>query len=104
MGRKVGTHILEIVEAVEKFGAATKPQIRQVLSAPIKPRDLNLYCSRAVGLSLLDVDRSKHPMEFRPTKDWRQRVLNTGANKPKTKFAHITYGRQTNSVFALGKL
>lgn len=99
MGRKVGARIREVLEAVEA-GATTKPQIHKLLPRPIEPSNLGKYCSRAVGLRLMTVDRSKCPMEFHVAPDWRLRADESGTNKHPAR-KHYAVPR-VNSVFALG--
>jgi hypothetical protein len=99
MGRKVGARIREVLEAVES-GATTKPQIHAKLERPIEPSNLGKYCSRAVGLRLMTVDRSKHPMEFRVEPDWRLKANESGTNKRPARKQYPA--PRVNSVFALG--
>lgn len=100
MGRKVGARIREVLEAVES-GALTKPQIHARLVRPMESSNLGKYCSRAVGLRLMTVDRSKWPMEFHVVPDWRLRADESGCNKRQSSKPSI--GRRVNSVFALGE-
>ena len=102
MGRKVGARILEVVQIVEA-GAKTKPEMRKMLSSPIESGNLGHYCSRAVGLRLMTVDRSKRPMEFRAVPNWRLIASETGANKHPAR-KPVQAPRCANSVFALGGL
>lgn len=100
MGRKVGARIREVLEIVEA-GAKTKPEIRQRMNPSADPQHVGMYCSRAVGLGLMTVDRRKFPMEFRVVSHWRALVAESGAVNPAVhKSRHSFQG--VNSVFALG--
>lgn len=102
MGRKVGARIREVLEIVEA-GAKTKPQIHKLLTTPMEASNLGKYCSRAVGLRLMTVDRTKWPMEFHVVPDWRLIASETGVNKrPVRKAPQVSL--RVNSVFALGGL
>ena len=100
MGRKVGARIREVLEIVEA-GAKTKPQIHKLLKTPMEASNLGKYCSRAVGLRLMTVDRSKCPMEFQVAPDWRLIASETGTNKHPVRKPAQSF-RRVNSVFALG--
>lgn len=99
MGRKVGARIREVLEIVEA-GATTKAEIHKLLTHPIEPSNLGMYCSRAVGLRLMTVDRSKSPMEFHVVPDWRLRADESGTNQHPAR--KESSGPRFNSVFALG--
>lgn len=99
MGRKVGERIRQVVEIVEA-GAKTTPEIRAALGYPIDASEVGKYCSRAVGLNLMSVDRTKHPHEFKALPDWRRSADEAGANKrPVVRRYKMP---NVNSVFALG--
>lgn len=64
MGRKVGARILRCCEIVEQLGPSTARQVSAHMPE-IDIENVHKYCSRAVGLRLLDVDRSGFPKVFR---------------------------------------
>lgn len=74
IGRPIGAHIREIVAIAEQLGPCTCPQIRAQLHAPMESSNVWKYCSRAVGLGLLIVDRSARPTQYRPAEGWRAKV------------------------------
>ena len=100
MSRSVGNRIREVLAIVEG-GAVTTTQIRPLMNPPVAPANVGKYCSRAVGMQLLTVDRSKFPMEFQVVPDWRKRLEKAKKHAPKACKARPV-GRMVNSVFALG--
>jgi hypothetical protein len=69
---------------------------------PVVPANVGKYCSRAVGMQLLTVDRTKHPMEFQVVPDWREKVEKAKKHAPKKAKATQPAPKFINSVFALG--
>ena len=64
MPRPIGRRIRQIAEIVEKLGPSSAAQVHQHIQE-IDIENVHKYCSRAVGLRLLDVDRSGFPKVFR---------------------------------------
>jgi hypothetical protein len=64
MGRPIGRRIKQVFEVVEKFGPCSAAQVHKHMPE-IDIENVHKYCSRAVGLRLLDVDRSGFPKVFR---------------------------------------
>lgn len=73
-GRPIGAHIREIISITEQLGPCTCPQIRERLQAPMELSNVWKYCSRAVGLGLLAVDRSTRMAKYWPAHGWRDRI------------------------------
>ena len=64
MGRKVGARIIRCIEIIEQLGPSTARQVSQHIQE-IDIENVHKYCSRAVGLRLLSVDRQRRPKIFR---------------------------------------
>jgi hypothetical protein len=64
MGRPVGKRILQCRDFIERIGPSTAAQVHQHIQE-IDIENVHKYCSRAVGLRLLSVDRSGRPKIFR---------------------------------------
>ena len=64
MGRPIGRRIKQVSEIVEKFGPCSAAQVHKHMQE-VNIENVHKYCSRAVGLRLLDVDRSGRPKIFR---------------------------------------
>jgi hypothetical protein len=64
MGRPIGRRIKQVSEIVEKFGPCSAAQVHKHMQE-VNIENVHKYCSRAVGLRLLDVDRSGFPKVFR---------------------------------------
>ena len=64
MPRPIGRRIRQIAEIVEKLGPSSAAQVHQHIQE-IDIENVHKYCSRAVGLQLLSVDRSGRPKIFR---------------------------------------
>lgn len=122
-GRPIGAHIREIVAIAEQLGPCTCPQIRAQLHAPMEPSNVWKYCSRAVGLGLLIVDRSARPTQYRPAEGWRAKLSGAEPRVRPAQPAQQARGRDTepgaldareivaaamrtqaSSVFALGRV
>lgn len=115
-GRPIGAHIREIVAIAEQLGSCTCPQIRAHMQAPMELSNVWKYCSRAVGLGLLAVDRSVRPTRYRPV-EGRPDMVESGvlaqqvhqpAAAPVTLDADgivaTALRTQASSVFALGRV
>jgi hypothetical protein len=64
MGRPIGRRIKQVFEVVEKFGPCSAAQVHAHIP-DIQIENVHKYCSRAVGLRLLSVDRQRRPKLYR---------------------------------------
>lgn len=111
-GRPIGARIREVLSVVEAMGSATFIQVRPRLSGGVEHSNAAKYCSRAVGLGLMTVDRDKKPMVFTPVDGWRQLIEEREAAEPVAEEPHPTSDEtvaiarrtQPNSVFALAAM
>jgi hypothetical protein len=111
-GRPIGARIREVLSIVEAMGSATVIQVRPRLSGGVEHSNAAKYCSRAVGLGLMTVDRDKKPMVFTPVDGWRQLIEEREAAEPvaeeprPTGEETVAIARRTqpNSVFALAAM
>lgn len=111
-GRPIGARIREVLSVVEAMGSATVIQVRPRLSGGVEHSNAAKYCSRAVGLGLMTVDRDKKPMVFTPVDGWRQLIEEREAAEPvaeeprPTSDETVAIARRTqpNSVFALAAM
>lgn len=108
-GRPVGDRILDVLQITETLGAATAQQIRaRMQNPPVADSNVAKYCSRAVGLRLMTVDRSVRPMLFRVVPGWRSVIKERTRRAPCEAALHLegivpaAMRSQPNSVFALG--
>lgn len=102
MARKVGARIREVLEITEQMGVANSTVIRRQMSGFVEFSNVCKFCSRAVGLQLLTVDRSKRPMEFRVVPGWREKIETAKKHAPKKEVPIRPVPKMINSVFALG--
>lgn len=111
-GRPIGARIREVLSIVEAMGTATVSQVRPRLTGGVEHSNAARYCSRAVGLGLMTVDRDKKPMVFTPVNGWRQLIEEREAAEPVAKEPRqtgdetvaIARRTQPNSVFALAAM
>lgn len=109
-GRPIGERIREVLTIAEEMGGATATQIRPWMNGPMELSNAAKYCSRAVGLQLMTVDREAKPMVFRPVEGWRDliedchdfKVLPEEPRPTAADTVAAALRTQPNSVFALG--
>lgn len=111
-GRPVGARIREVLVIAEKLGPCTAPQIRALMQGDVEASNAAKYCSRAVGLRLMTVDRSSRLARFQPVPGWRE-LISVRTPAPRVKRPEppvlvvesiVARALRThpNSVFALG--
>jgi hypothetical protein len=114
-GRPIGDRIREVLTIAESMGGATAPQIRPHMEGGVEKSNAAKYCSRAVGLRLMTVDRTQRPMVYRPVEGWRDKIQERPVHVPRpaaprppapvytpTESVAMALRTQPNSVFALG--
>lgn len=107
---KFRNRIAEVITITEELGCATSSQILPRLQGSVGRSEAANYCSRAVGMRLLEVDRTQKPMVYRPVQGWRKLLQLTAAQRAEAAIPRFTADEtvaiakrtQPNSVFALG--
>lgn len=102
-GRPIGERIREVLTIAESLGGASAPQIRPHMQGGVEKSNAAKYCSRAVGLRLMTVDRTQRPMVFRPVDGWRNKLDDRTVHEPRAAVPGSAARRTPpNSVFSLG--
>lgn len=102
-GRPIGERIREVLAIAESLGGASAPQIRPHMQGGVEKSNAAKYCSRAVGLRLMTVDRTQRPMVFRPVDGWRNKLDDRTVHRPRAAAPVARVNRTpANSVFSLG--
>jgi hypothetical protein len=70
---RVGKRVIEVCTIVEKIGSSTGGVVFAWMDGSSRENAAK-YCSRAVGLGLMTVDRSVRPMQFDVIEGWRERA------------------------------
>lgn len=75
-GRPIGARIQEVCEIVESIGPSTYTQVRVRMDGIVQ-HNAHKYCSRAVGLGFMTVQRSApgeafKPVQFTIIEGWRR--------------------------------
>ena len=85
-GRPIGDRIKDACEVLERIGPASTRAICQHLP-DVEQSNMAKYCSRAVGLGLMGVERGKRSRVnftiFTVKPDWRVTVEERGTDLPK---------------------
>lgn len=110
-GLRISHRFFEVADLVDKSGSASVRDILPGMSGLVSHENCLAYCSRAVSLGLMSVDRSCKPMVFTMRFGWRDRVVGV-LNKerlpqppanPESVVA-VALRTQPNSVWALGSM
>lgn len=106
-GRSVGARIRTLLQETDRLGSATSRQLSDATG--IDMPNIGKYCLRAVGMGLMEVDRTTRPSIYRASAGWMDRISikplttpppeDSGPSEPLVAHALRT---QPNSVFALG--
>jgi hypothetical protein len=64
MPRPIGRRITQIFDIIERIGPCSATQVHQHMPE-VDIENVHKYCSRAVGLRLISVDRQRRPKLFR---------------------------------------
>ncbi|MBK5204344.1 MAG: hypothetical protein JJD98_02735 [Polaromonas sp.] len=83
MSRRYGAHIPALCEIVEVIGPCSTGEVYAFSTAMTRP-NVEKYCTRAVGLGLMTVDRSGRLKQWSVVPGWRDLidVHNTKTCKP----------------------
>ena len=113
-GRPLGQRFREVLDIVGKLGSCTCTEITAHMTGDIEARHTWTYCTRAVSLGFMSVDRSKRPVKYQLA-DGSQTVLEAIActDKPvkveppaplsAAETVALALRTQPNSVFALAR-
>lgn len=80
IGRPLGFRIREVLEIAGKLGPCTCTEITAHMAGEIEPRHTWTYCTRAVSLGFMSVDRSQRPVKYQLS-DCSQAMLEAVANQ-----------------------
>ena len=101
MPRPIGKQILRACEVVEHLGVCGSPDVQPILG--VASTNTIKYLSRAVGYSLLTVDRTCRPHQYRVVAGWRQKVKPIARVQPYVvrpeKLVHGPQTRHLQSVW-----
>jgi len=73
MSITIGWRVVEACGIVHRLGGCTTGQVGEWM-AGVEQSNVDRYCSRAVGLGLMTVDRTVYPKQYRMASAW-QHVL-----------------------------
>lgn len=113
-GRPLGQRFREVLDIVGKLGSCTCSEITARMTGEIEPRHTWTYCTRAVSLGLMSVDRSRRPVKYQLA-DGSQTMLEAMASTAKpvkveppaplsaAETVALALRTQPNCVFALAR-
>jgi len=108
-GRPIGSHIRRICELLEQIGPAS-PRTLMTHITSVGQANMGMYCSRAVGLGLMTVDRrigrTGRVNVYTVTADWRDIAdrRKTSRRMPELEIVQIAPASRwqgVNSVFSI---
>lgn len=94
---RVGVRIKELCAALEGMGSATAAEIHQATFPELDVHAVRTYCSRAVGMGFVSVDRSTFPMRFTIADGWQ--IFKAKKPQP-AKQPRPVYVRPANPLFS----
>lgn len=113
-GRPLGQRFREVLAIASKLGPCTCTEITAHMTGEIEPRHTWTYCTRAVSLGFMSVDRSQKPVKYQLA-DGSQTLLEAMASTAKhvkveppaplsaAETVALALRTQPNSVFALAR-
>ena len=73
MSRPVGARIISICELLEFHGAMNRRQVFDLMVG-VEMANMRTYCTRAAGLRLVSINRSKKPAILQVIPGWQDRL------------------------------